>query len=342
MKPWPQVIDELRASGALSGEPADAVATELPWSVQAIQTVAAWVAAILVLAAGMTLWSASDGARMLLGAMILAAATAAMRLGRVYFLAQAGVPLALGGAFMMVLSSPLERHVAWSCFVVGAVLFCLAGPRLLRLIAAMLMLGACWDWLNPRWSGEFFTERPLADSLLTTVRQLLFGCATWWLWTRPPRRMAIWLPWRDAVTVFWLGALAFVAGGRHGGWGSMAPDLDRLLLELLLAALAQLPLLLAVRETLRRQPDVAPAVRPLLALLPLALLSPLLSASLLVLWLGLAEGRRLLVWLGCAAGLAGFHLYYYSLHWPLLLKGLALAGVGVLLLAVWAWTRRRA
>ncbi|TJZ65010.1 DUF4401 domain-containing protein [Chitiniphilus eburneus] len=339
MTPWPDVLEKLRTSGALAETAETAPPPSLPWPVQALQVVAAWVAAVLVIGAGMVLVGDAESVQIALGVLALVGATAMMRLGRIHFLAQAGVPLALGGAFLIALATDLERHPALACCVIGMVLFWLAGPRLLRVIAAALVLGACWYWLNPRLSGDFFVPRPLADAVLTMVRQLLFGLALWWLWTRPPRWPDIWLPLRDAVLLFWLAALCWQLSG--SGWGLTGYDLRRLGLDLLMGLVIQVPLLLAVRDVTRRQPDALRVFAPLLALLPLALLSPLLSTALLVLWLGLAEGRALLIGLGCAAGLAGFSHYYYSLHLPLLLKGMLLTVAGVLLLGAWCWSRRR-
>ncbi|UXY13893.1 DUF4401 domain-containing protein [Chitiniphilus purpureus] len=345
MKTWDEVTTDLLASGALKAAqlPPDDV-DDLPWPTQLIQAIAAWIASALVLGAVMLAVADAPAGQVAAGGLLLAGAGVLLHAQRTGFLAQAGVPLALAGAF--AIPSGLEVDWAfwdWICLAIGLGLFWLAEQRLLRLICTLLVLGVLWYWLTPLgWDQrcesnctEVFQFLPLL------LRQTLFGLALWWLWTRPPRRLAIWLPLRQALLLFWVVA-SWVTPWAGFGWSVGPYPTAHPAVGLLWALPAQLPLLLAVHDAWRRDPQAVRAVWPLLALLPLALLSPLLSLALLLLWLGLAEGRAVLLGLGSVVGISGFAQYYYSLHLPLLVKGLMLIAAGALLLWAWALLRRSA
>ncbi|MGB7196600.1 MAG: DUF4401 domain-containing protein [Collimonas pratensis] len=350
---WDDLIVGLRESGSLRRE---AVLPEhdnaLPWSVMILQTIAAWIAAALLVGAVIVpaFLARNESAWIVCGVLLIAAATAVMRLNRQsFFLPQMAVPVAIAGAILI--GAGLKPD-SWelTTFVLALILFALSGHRLLRFIAAGTMLAVLWYWMTP-WLGRYhygLREQVTWLWQLAPLRNLLFSLALWWLWTHPLKLFglgpAVWQPVRHALLWFWLGVQVWQAFDwdllletRVGLDSWLAPNgiwLARRLLDLL-------PLLLAVFLTLRRNPGLAARVWPLAVLLPLCVLSPALATAALVLWIGLAEGRGYLTALGIAAALASFGAFYYNLHWPLLHKGLLLMASGAVLLAVWLFMSRR-
>ncbi|WP_211473497.1 DUF4401 domain-containing protein [Collimonas humicola] len=351
---WDGVIAGLRESGALRQDAAlpghdDA----LPWSVMILQTIAAWIAAALLVAAVVVpaFIASNESAWIVCGVLLIAVATAVMRLNRQsFFLPQMAVPVAIAGA---VLVAAGLKPDSWElpAFVLALILFALSGHRLLRFIAAGVMLAVLWYWMTP-WLGRYnygLREHATWMWQLAPLRNLLFSLALWWLWTHPLKLFglgpAVWQPVRHALLWFWLGAQVWQAIGWHELF--VAPsDADQWLapngLWLAYRLLDLLPLLLAVFMTLRRNPGLAARILPLAVLLPLCVLSPALATAALVLWIGLAEGRSYLTALGIAAALAGFGAFYYNLNWPLLYKGLLLMASGIVLLLVWLSMSRKA
>lgn len=351
---WDSVIAGLHESGALRQ---DAALPEhddaLPWSVMVLQTIAAWIAAALLVAAVVVpaFVASNESAWIVCGVLLIAVATAVMRLNRQsFFLPQMAVPVAIAGA---VLVGAGLKPDSWElpAFVLALLLFVLSGHRLLRFIAAGVMLAALWHWMTP-WLGRFDVSRQELAAWnwqLAPLRNLLFSLALWWLWTHPLKLFglgpAVWQPVRHALLWFWLGAQLW----QTIVWQVLIRvtfSADQWLtpngLWLAYRLLDLLPLLLAVFITLRRNPGLAARVWPLAVLLPLCLLSPALATAALVLWIGLAEGRSYLTALGIAAALAGFGAFYYNLNCPLLYKGLLLMVSGIVLLLVWLFMSRRA
>lgn len=350
---WDSVIAGLRESGALRR---DALAPQhddaLPWSVMILQTVAAWIAAALLVAAVVVpaFAARNESAWIICGLLLIAGATFVMRRKRQsFFLPQMAVPVAIAGALLVGFGLKPD---SWqlTTFALALILFALSGHRLLRFIAAGTMLAVLWYWMTP-WLGRYGLELPELAAWkwrLAPLRNLLFSLALWWLWSRPLTLFglgpAVWQPVRQALLWFWLGVQLWQATAWHAlFWAPSSADqwLASNGLWFVYRLLDLLPLLLAVGMTLRRSPGLAARVWPLAILLPLCVLSPALATAGLVLWIGLAEGRGYLTALGSAAALAGFATFYYSLHWPLLYKGLLLTASGAVLLLAWLLTSRR-
>lgn len=350
---WDSVIAGLRDSGALRQ---DAALPEhddsLPWSVMILQTVAAWIAAALLVAAVVVpaFIASNESAWLVCGVVLMALAIAVMHFNRKsFFLPQMAVPVAIAGA---VLAGFGLKPDSWelTTFILALILFALSSHRLLRFIAAGVMLAVLWYWMTP-WLGRYSYDLEQQTAWvwqLAPLRDLLFSLALWWLWTQPPNRLgiapAVWQPLRHALLWFWLGVQVWQAIFWHTLFGAPA-DADQWLapntLWLAHRLLDLLPLLLAVAATLRHSPGLGARIWPLAVLLPLCVLSPALATAALVLWIGLAEGRSYLTALGIAAALAAFGAFYYNLSWPLLHKGLLLMASGAVLLLAWLFMSRR-
>ncbi|WP_035052832.1 DUF4401 domain-containing protein [Andreprevotia chitinilytica] len=346
---WNAVIGSLRESGALAADavPPDESQT-MPVAVMILQTIAAWIAAALLIAAIVVsvFSSRSENAWVACGMVLIAGATAVMRLNRQsFFLPQMAVPVAIAGAVLIGVGIKPE---AWQMptFALALILFCISGHQLLRFIAAGTLLWVLWYWLTP-WVGRHWWldgDEPAPWLIqLSVFRNLLFSLALWWLWTRPQNLLgrlgpAVFQPLRHALLWFWLGVQLWQTSRLMGDFGASISHADWFeptvgwfayrLIDLL-------PLVGAVFDTLRRNPGLGARVWPLVVLLPVCVVSPVLATAALVLWIGLSEGRGYLTGLGIATALAGFGMFYYSLTWPLLYKGLLLMGSGGVLLLVW-------
>ncbi|HSC79701.1 MAG TPA: DUF4401 domain-containing protein [Chitinolyticbacter sp.] len=338
---WNELIADLRGRGELA-ESAVLPMPAMHWGIQLLQGIAAWVAAILVLAAILVpvAISGAESLQVLLGIVFLVGAAVALRRATPQFIKSAAVPFALAGAALIPIGLRLEQHIDVTLFVIGIGLFLLSPYRLLRFLAAALAFGVIWYWLLPeRWFSYYGELEQLRywGTYLAVARHLLFSWLIWALWTCRVRWPAVQWPLRDAALVIWLAGLVVLVD-QH----LEAPMFGLTAVRDWLPAIVQQAVLLwAVFSAVRRQPQVFALVWPLALLLPLAVLSPQLSAGLLLLWLGLSTHRLLLLWLGLTTLLFGYGAWYYSLALPLWHKGLILIGMGGVLLAGWGWLQRR-
>ncbi|SMC23164.1 protein of unknown function [Andreprevotia lacus DSM 23236] len=345
---WSEVVAGLQADGSLSATaspPAPDIA--LPWPVMVLQTIAAWIAAILLVAAFVVpaTMGHSQAGFIIVGVLFATGAGFVLRQGASFFLDQAAVPVAIAGAVLIGIGLEPRQHVDLLIFVLAAGGFAMSSHGLLRFIAAGTLFGVIWYWLSPLYWHDWYDD-PVAPTMLPVwfalVRNVLFGLGLWWLWARQPRPASIWAPTRLALLAVavattqdweawmmggaWRGIL--LAGGLWPAW------------YWLVRLLALLPLALAVADTLRADRELAHPLLPLLLLAPLCLLSPAMAVSGLLIWLGLAQGRALLLGLGVANALLGFGHFYYSMAWPLLYKGLGLLLLATILLGSWLALRR--
>ena len=123
---WDSVIAGLRDSGALRQ---DAELPEhddsLPWSVMILQTVAAWIAAALLVAAVVVpaFIASNESAWLVCGVVLMALAIAVMHFNRKsFFLPQMAVPVAIAGA---VLAGFGLKPDSWelTTFILALILF---------------------------------------------------------------------------------------------------------------------------------------------------------------------------------------------------------------------------
>lgn len=362
------VAEGILPAGASAADAHRAGGSARPWPVVLLTALGAWLAALPLLAMfGLFFgeWIVKDAGAYIIGALVLAGATAALRSKDLpIFLEQLAFPALLTGAGLLGFACGRDmglQPAAAFMLVVALAVAALVALRWLRVLlgagAAALFAAAIWPGLDGRWALS-----PLVPwSMVHAVLALWVGLLLWQrqaLGRGPAGNQVAALI--EPLACGWLLALlwgicglsgqTFLVGGAFGAGigGELVREAGRevgprihalwwavqagsVLLALGAAAIAQRawPGL--------RQPRAA-AVALVLALL--CWFSPLLGSALLALAIAGTTrrwGQATAAALACTWIMGGF---YYQLAWPLATKAMVLVGCGALL-GVLAWSALR-
>ncbi|NLR75495.1 DUF4401 domain-containing protein [Leeia aquatica] len=357
-----EVLQVLQREGRLPAELPPETQRELPWYLDALLLVAAWVSAILVIIFTSLLLFAnggegSPGSFIAFGVMYTVAGWALMRVKqRAVFLEHIAVPLFVAGGSCLWFGLFSRLNIGWEDkekvaalygLVIAAAYYVIGANAFARFLAAVAMLAAIevlvWTSLRYGWDPED-GSRQVWDvlSIPQTLRNLL-ECLALWLCFRF-NDAALVRGWRHWLRpFFWalLGAVilqAMVQSTAHQ-WSGQGDELRTWWnAQSLVFAL---PLLLWLGRRLLKQEEVPlAALAPLLLFLPTAVLSPMLGVGLLVLLMGMEHGDRRLLGIGVLCVVAGFGYFYFNLGWTLLHKSILLMVSGSLMLVWYGWRRR--
>ena len=335
-----ELWQKLGAAGLVQGEVPAAADTPAPWYVRVMLGIAGWLGAMFLLGfvgAGLAFVFRSEAAALVVGALCCGAAYMIFRVGKRNDLAaQFGLAVSLAGQVMFayglhegltgdgptffiaiaifeaVLAAVIANfvHRVWSSLAAALALsYALSGMGLFGVGNAVTAAAVALLWLDePNWAPRGSMWRPIAYGLVFAFL-LPDGSMFGWYLARDPGDMVI-LP-----GIFWvrraaIGAvLVFVVYRLLTRDGGASPTME----------------------------SAALAAAGLVALT--ALKAPGVAAALIVLVLGFAGGNRALMGLGVAALLGYLSQFYYSLQATLLVKSIALAATGLLLIGLWAAMR---
>lgn len=325
-------IDEADARATLESE-AEAARRPLPWYLQLILGIGAWIMALLMIVfVALFLNLVFDLDEPDLGTAAIGAAMFAAGLllqhrdrGGV-FIAQFSIALAVAGAAIAAASIGIEFEDFWVATFAAAALAAIDLWRshhaqqqfLLAALAVGLLIAALGD--------ADISYRIDIVSLAVPIGL--------WLYLRPPRRDLRPLATVLLLTMPLYGLIAdapFALSGEAGGWGA------RILSAACVAAL------LWLRTHLSNAPGRHPlfAVATLVGAAICLLLPPGGSAALVILVLAYTLGHWALAIVGILLQVYFLTRFYYDLELSLLTKSWLLMGVGLLLLVLYAAIARR-
>ncbi|CAN7659691.1 GDYXXLXY domain-containing protein [Acidovorax sp. LjRoot66] len=354
--------------GASSADAHRAGGTARPWPVVLLTALGAWLAALPLLAMfGLFFgeWIVRDAGAYLIGAVVLAGATAALRSKDLpIFLEQLAFPALLTGAgllgFAFGRDMGLQPAAAFMLVVALGVAALVALPWLRVLLgagAAALFAVLIWPGADDRWALSPLVPWSMVHSVLAVWVGLLLwqrhalgrGTAGNWLAALLEPLACGWL-----LVLLWgicgLSGQTFLVGGAFGAGigGELVREVGRevgpraFALQWLVQAASVLLALVAAAIAQRAWPVLRQPRAGVVALV-LALLcwfSPLLGSALLALAIAGTTrrwGQATAAALACTWIMGGF---YYLLAWPLTTKAMVLVGCGALL-GVLAWSALR-
>ncbi len=342
--------------------------TTRPWPVVLLTALGAWLAALPLLAMfGLFFgeWIVEGAGAYIIGAVVLAGATAALRSKDLpIFLEQLAFPALLTGGgllgFAFGRDMGMQAAAAFMLVVALAVAALVALPWLRVLLgagAAALFAVLIWPGADGRWALSPLVPWSMVHGVLAVWVVLLLwqrhalgrGTAGNWLAALLEPLACGWL-----LALLWgicgLSGQTFLVGGAFGAGigGELVREVGReigpraLALQWMVQAASALLALCAAAIAQRawpvlRQPRAA-VVAAVLALL--CWFSPLLGSALLALAItGITRrwGQATAAALACTWIMGGF---YYLLAWPLATKAMVLVGCGALL-GVLAWSALR-
>ena len=334
--------ERLAAAGIVAGPaPADA-APEAPWYVSAMQGVAAWLAALFLLAfIGVALSDLlrEPVARILVGVTVCAGAITVLRLGaRGTFASQLAVAAGLAGQALVafgLLDGRWDRAPAWVAVAAFEALLVVAAPE--PLFRALATMGAAFAARMALAAAGMAALFPAALALALVVSLAL-----------PQRRAGLQAQAAPVVAGLALallaaGAVAMVEGGFGGAhaaraWGAVPAWVGTVALAAVFVG-AVAWLLRGAGAAWTAPPSVAALVGAV-AVTAAAWPMPGAVVALLVLLLAFAAGRRTLAGLAVAALIGALAHYYYALEATLLAKSAALLVTGVVLAGAYVVARR--
>ena len=340
---------------------------EHPWFLSVIMGISSWIGSLLLLVFLGTV-SVSAGAEdlywLVVGLILMGLSVALIAKSTSIARQQSGLAMSLAGqaSFAWGLSQTLGIHhlgdsqvLMVSMVVVYALLFVLINNGAHRFFATLgiwtSLCGLIYTLLGAR-NGDYFDERflfmPLLISLLLALAAVVAMCRL-----KPLRALGSSALYGTlAAVVVSAVFFGFILPGFESSFrvtrgagdaglpGGMTPfQMWTLVTSTALAFAAWLVLWPILKGAMRW------AALLFLALAVVGLSqSPVLFAGLLFVAVAApgmlpgsqeagTKGAKALAVLGVLMGLAGFAYYYYSLAWPLWLKSLVLAGLGLLLLA---------
>jgi uncharacterized membrane-anchored protein len=355
-------------AGASAADAHRAGGTARPWPVVLLTALGAWLAALPLLAMfGLFFgeWIVRDAGAYLIGAVVLAGATAALRSkDLLIFLEQLAFPALLTGAgllgFAFGRDMGLQPAAAFMLVVTLAVAGLVALPWLRVLLgagAAALFAVLIWPGSEGRWALSPLVPWSMVHGVLAVWVGLLLwqrhalgrGAAGNWLAALLEPLACGWL-----LVLLWgicgLSGQTFLVGGAFGSGigGELVREVGRevgpraFALQWLVQAASVLLALVAAAIAQRAWP-VLRQPRAAVVALVLALLcwfSPLLGSALLALAIAGTTrrwGQATAAALACTWIMGGF---YYLLAWPLTTKAMVLVVCGALL-GVLAWSALR-
>lgn len=363
------IVQAAVAQGILPADASKAAdTTPRPWPVVLLTALGAWLAALPLLAMfGMLFgeWITDGAGAYLIGAVVLAGATAALRSKDLpLFLEQLAFPALLTGAglvgFAFGRDMGAQPAAAFTLVVALAVAALVALPWLRVLLgagAAALFAVLIWPGTDGRWALSPLVPWSMVHGVLAVWVGLLLwqrhalgrGTAGNWLAALLEPLACGWL-----LVLLWgicgLSGQTFLVGGALGAGigGELVREVGREIgprgpaLQWLVQA-ASLLLALGSAAIAQRAWPVLRQPRAAVVALVLALLcwfSPLLGSALLALAItGTTRrwGQATAAALACTWIMGGF---YYLLAWPLTTKAMVLVGCGALL-GVLAWSALR-
>lgn len=357
-----EVLQALQREGRLPAELPPEAVRDLPWYLDALLLVAAWVSAILVIVFTSVFLFAGGGegspaSFIAFGVVYTAVGWALMRgKQRAAFLEHIAVPLFIAGGSCLWfgLFSQLEtdwenkeRLAALIGLAIAAVYYVIGPNAFARFLAAVAMLSAIeflvWTAQRYGWDPEDGSRQAWDVLSVPQTARNLFECLALWFCFRFDDTALVrgWRHWLRPL--FWavLGAViiqAMVQSTAHQ-WLGLDDELHAWWNAQSLVF--SLPLLLWLgRRCLRLEEVPLGALAPLLLFLPTAVLSPMLGVGLLVLLMGIEHGDRRLLGIGVVCVISGFGYFYYNLGWTLLQKSVLLMVSGGLMLVWYGWRHR--
>lgn len=355
-------------AGASAADAHRAGGTSRPWPVVLLTALGAWLAALPLLGMfGLFLgeWIVEGAGAYLIGALVLAGATAALRSKDLpIFLEQLAFPALLTGAgllgFAFGRDMGLQPAAAFMLVVALGVAALVALPWLRVLLgagAAVLFAVLIWPGSDGRWALSPLVPWSMVHGVLAVWVGLLLwqrhalgrGSAGNWLAALLEPLACGWL-----LVLLWgicgLSGQTFLVGGAFGAGigGELVREVGRevgpraFALQWLVQAASVLLALVAAAIAQRawpvlRQPRAAVVA---LVLAMLCWFSPLLGSALLALAIAGTTrrwGQATAAALACTWIMGGF---YYLLAWPLTTKAMVLVACGALL-GVLAWSALR-
>ena len=349
-----EVLTVLQQDGSLEGDlPSRERTLTLPWFVRTLLTGAAWLTAILLIAAvaGLIFAGAGESAMLPVGLLCAVGGIILMRMRDMpFFVEQLSVPFVLAGGGLIIgglmeaTRSWGDKDVAVTTLIVAPTLYVAGRGMALRLVGAAVACAAFYWITMPRWDSYEATS--LSHMLwVGHLRNLSIGAGVWALWRFDDelraRRLHEWLfPLTVVLTLNWVAIAVgedFFVRMAWMDWG----DVDRQSHLYIHEAIMALPLLLWLGERLQARDFVLADIVPLFLIIPVAVMSGILAVGYALLLFGMERGRRSLLCFGVAVSVGGFGWFYYNLIWPLWIKSMVLMLAGGLLLAV-GWHRHRA
>lgn len=337
------LIDELRESGALTGDlpPMPASEPVSRWVV-ALQVGGAWLAALFLLifvGLGAASWVRSGTGWMVIGVLATGGAALGLRagpgmVGRQFLLA---LSLAGQGAFALGVTDRAGWRFGdawWAVALFEVVVMVAVNWGVHRLLAALLMLGALQLALTQPFGHDSFAGE-VAGWVLSFYWATACGL---WLTERRWRT----LPWSDLsgclatallvyclLSILWHFALDLSGIGlfkKNWGIGASLVAISGVYLAIL-----GRPIWVGARG--------AVLFASLLGLCAATWQAPGIVAGLVAMVSGFGQGRRWLFWLGGIVMLAAIGGFYYSLQINLLQKSGLLGLAGLILIALRAMLR---
>jgi len=339
------LLERLQARGIIDAGRRDALVerTGTPWWLAALLALAAWIAALIILSAffGPLLMLVDSALARAVGGGVLIAAALYLFRRATPFAAQMALAFSLAGQALIVtavagdaVSATETRTLALTAMIVAAAMMWPAAPGLHRTVCALIVLLSLAWLIGPGRGLALF-----GVVLTAAAAALWLGRARWAAHPQAPIFKALahaatltalcLAPYGHANSA--LAAVDAVAGaGRYGG---VTP----------VYVLGAAAVLLATVAWLTRAAPIGLRAAALAAAVPYAVAAHrtpgLLVSAALLLAVFHACHRP---WVVLTLAFAALYLaeLYYSLHATLLVKSLALAATGALLLLAWAGLRR--